>query len=609
MKLLVIKIVRIKDLQGNVVRFQDLESILKETESETKSQLNQQKENIEKIRKLRQKIGIFRGEGKDEFITFRGNLDYEAEGSDYGHIEVSRYWESDDEQDECDKDWEEFEKFWNDEEEFEYIPNYKFQSVLLPDALKQNLVQVAPESKSEINLARPFSLYPIQREAVVKWKENKFHGIYEMATGTGKTRTAIGSIKELEKEDEKFITVVVVPTDTLGTQWKEELERWQYKTVLTMKNTNWKTSIEDLITAYSGNRIKNACIVTSYTTFANYVFQDLLTKECGTDIKKFLIADEVHHIGAPDALNGLPPLASIDYDFNLGLTATLKRYFDDVGTDFIKNYFHGVVYTYTMAQAIKDGILCKYKYHMLEVDLTKEEHVEYQAESITMAQWYTKSKKDPVADAQYQRAAERRADIVKSAHRKLEKLNEIMNEQDKFNFGIIFCNHGQIDQVQTILNNHKPRPIFSRKITHRATPNRKEKEEILHGLLKQDYDVILGINMLDEGWDCPEVKNCILMASSGNEKQYIQRRGRVLRPFTDGKLPILYPDGSTKEFAEIYDLCVMPDIPPNSAEEVRDMELGLAKKELVRMETMAETAMNYDECEKFISDIKARFGL
>ena len=59
---------------------------------------------------MRQKIGIFRGEGKDEFITFRGNLDYEAEGSDYGHIEVSRYWESDDEQDECDKDWEEFEK-------------------------------------------------------------------------------------------------------------------------------------------------------------------------------------------------------------------------------------------------------------------------------------------------------------------------------------------------------------------------------------------------------------------------------------------------------------------------------------------------------------------
>ena len=123
-------------------------------------------------------------------------------------------------------------------------------------------------------------------------------------------------------------------------------------------------------------------------------FQKILVKECGTDIKKFLIADEVHHIGAPDALNGLPPLASVDYDFGLGLTATLKRYFDDVGTDFIKNYFHGVVYTYTMAQAIKDGILCKYKYHMLEVDLTEKEYAEYQVESITMAQWYTKSKKD-----------------------------------------------------------------------------------------------------------------------------------------------------------------------------------------------------------------------
>ena len=164
--------------------------------------------------------------------------------------------------------------------------------------------------------------------------------------------------------------------------------------------------------------------------------------------------------------------------------------------------------------------------------------------------------------------------------------------------------HNQIDQVQTVLLDHKPRPIYSRKITQRATPNRKEKEEILHGLLKHDYDVILGINMLDEGWDCPEVKNCILMASSGNEKQYVQRRGRVLRTF-DGT----YADGSMKEFAEIYDLCVMPDIPPNSDEEVRDMELNLAKKELSRMELMAETAKNNDECEKFISDIKARFGL
>ena len=164
--------------------------------------------------------------------------------------------------------------------------------------------------------------------------------------------------------------------------------------------------------------------------------------------------------------------------------------------------------------------------------------------------------------------------------------------------------HKQIDQVQTTLLNHKPRPIYSKKITQRATPNRKEKEEILHGLLKQNYDAILGINMLDEGWDVPEIKNCILMASSGNEKQYIQRRGRVLRTF-EGP----YADGSMKEFAEIYDICIMPDIPPNSTEEVRQMELSLAKRELVRMETMAETAMNRDECEKFISDIKARFGL
>jgi len=571
-KFLEIRIIKIKDPQGKTVRPNDLEN----------------------ISLLRQKIGIFRGEGKKEFVTFRGNLDYDDDG-DYSHITVFRYWDSSEEK-YCDEHYTEFEKFWEGEE-FEYIQNYKFRTISLPTALKQNLIQLAPESKSEIKLERPLTLWKIQKEAIKEWKKNEFRGIYEMATGTGKTRTAIGSIKELEKHNEKFITIVVVPTDTLGVQWKEELEKWGFKTTLTMKSSNWKQEIKDLILLHKRKKIDNLCIITSYVTFANEKFQEKLLE---TDAKKFLISDEVHHIGAPDAQNGL----NYDYDFRLGLTATLKRYFDETGTEIIKKFFHGVVYIYTMAQAIKDKHLSKYKYHIREVDLTEEEYEKYQNESLIMARLYKKAKKELDAYEKFKRAAERRANVVKEAFNKLEKLNEIITERNKLNFALIYCNPGQINDAQQILNNHKPRPIFSRKITQKDTPTREEKEEIFQGMLKGNYDVILAIKILDEGWDCPEIKNCILMASSGNEKQYIQRRGRVLRPYREQ-----YHDGSTKKFAEIYDLCVLPDIPPDSDKEVMLMERKLAEKELARMEIMAESAMNYPDCEKIISKLRKKFRL
>ena len=161
------------------------------------------------------------------FITFRGNLDYDNDEREYSSITVYKYWDSSVAK-YCDRDYQEFENFWEGEE-FEYIQNYKFQALDLPNAVKQNLIKIAPESKSEIKLERPLMLRDIQREAIVEWKKNKFQGIYEMATSSGKTRTAIGSIKELEKQNEKFMTIVGVPTEVLGVQWKEVLEGWGYK--------------------------------------------------------------------------------------------------------------------------------------------------------------------------------------------------------------------------------------------------------------------------------------------------------------------------------------------------------------------------------------------
>ena len=571
-KFLEIKILKITDLNGNYVSPEDLSH----------------------ISLLKEKIGIFKGEHSRDFITFRGNLDYDDE-LDYSHITTFRYWDEG-QRESCDEDYDKFEKFW-DGEEFEYIKNYNFQAIDLPAALEQNLINVAPDSKSELNFHREFTLRKIQQKAVQKWKENGFCGIYEMATGTGKTRTAIGSMRELEKTESNFVSIIVVPTDPLAIQWKAELEKWGYTTKLTLKSSNWKQEISDYLLLAESNDVQNLCIITTYVTFSNILFQEKLDQ---SKLKKLLIADEVHHAGAANAQTGL----LFNYDFRLGLTATIKRYFDEEGTKIVTDYFHDVVYRYTMSEAIRDGYLCEYVYHIRQVDLTDDEYVDYREESLIMARYYSQIKKNPDALEKFQRAAERRANIVKSADNKLNELSKIIQEGRKLNYGLVYCNFDQIREAQNILTDNKPRPIHSRQVTQRNTPLRKQKEEIFQGLVDGLYDVILAINILDEGWDCPEVRRCILMASSGNEKQFVQRRGRILRPFDK-----TYPDGTTKEFAEIYDMCVLPNILDDADDQVRNMEMGLIKAQLNRMQIMADSAKNEADCYEIINNFKVKFGL
>lgn len=540
---------------------------------------------------LKEKDGIFVGNENDDIICFSGSLDYD-EKYDESNFSTFRYWMSD-QREKCDEIYSKFQRLWDGEEKNHFL-GLEWCISELPEKIKEKFLEDAPNSIDDVNFQRPFSLRKIQQTAIDNWKANRFHGIYEMATGTGKTRTAIGSIKELEKV-EKFFSIIIVPTDPLGIQWKNELEKWGFHTKITMGNSKWRIELEDGLRLFNSNKFHNLCIVTSYVTYAKEEFQNIIKTNKS---KKLIIADEMHHAGSEYSQNGLME----DYDYRLGLTATLERYFDEEGTKMISDFFGGVVFTYDMDEAIKDGYLCKYNYHIRQVDLTDDEYVNYRKETLTMAKNFSSIKRDPEAFEKYKRAAERRANIVKSAFNKYHELKKIIQEGNNVKYGLIYCNFDQIDKVQRILDNNKPNTIFSRQITVKKTPQRKDKEEIFEGLVDDLYDVILAINILDEGWDCPEIKNCILMANTGNEKQYVQRRGRVLRPNNK-----TYSDGSKKEYADVYDMCVLPEI-NSEDEDVKRMEKRLIEKELNRMQIMANSAKN-DECRDFLNEYRERVGL
>jgi superfamily II DNA or RNA helicase len=161
-----------------------------------------------------------------------------------------------------------------------------------------------------------------------------------------------------------------------------------------------------------------------------------------------------------------------------------------------------------------------------------------------------------------------------------------------------------MNTVKSILNNVKPKPIINREITADNPKDPKKRIEILKDLAQEKYFAIVANRVLDEGADVPEAKNCIMLASTGNPKQFIQRRGRVLRKFSD-----TYPDGSKKEFATIYDILIIPELSDDYTEEEIRIERAIVKSQILRQEMMANIAKNREECLAEIEKIKQKFAL
>ena len=169
---------------------------------------------------------------------------------------------------------------------------------------------------------------------------------------------------------------------------------------------------------------------------------------------------------------------------------------------------------------------------------------------------YSMKKRDEKQEQEYSYNAEiQRADLVANAQNKLLVLEKIINSIFNIKQTLIYCtsnpspiaslsNTTQLNDVKKILNDNQR---VSTSITF-ENPT-KDRRMILEKLSQGHYDCITAIKCLDEGVDIPSVETAIIMASSGNPKQYIQRRGRVLRQNKK--------TGKTK--AIIYDILVILD--------------------------------------------------
>jgi superfamily II DNA or RNA helicase len=554
------------------------------------------------------KIGIFEDE-EGNMLSFSGSVNESATGWIFNREEfkVFRNWDEE-EKPYFDFDYKRFKKFWDG--------NSKRTKILdATEAIQKKLIEIAPPKFEDLDLEKwiktentkkhkATKLWDHQKQAIDNWISKGGKGIFEMATGTGKTLAALGCLNNMINKEKKLITVITCPYDHLVKQWLGEIESFGMECdmiIADSSNPGWKDEIVNDIYDIENDVSDKLIILTTHDTFSSNDFISIMQK---TNIKLFLIADEVHGLGAPERKKGM-----LDkYDYRLGLSATPKRYFDIEGTEKIFNYFGDTVFKFTLKEAINtinpdtgETYLTQYEYKPYFTEMTDEEFIKYEKETRKIARAYYSTKNNEEKEMWFNLLCIKRQEIVKNCSNKYILFNKILDEIGEVKFCLVYCSPQQIDKIQEIL---LEKNILQHKFTNieSVKPEEKyggssERSFLIKKFGEGVYDVLVAMKCLDEGIDIRPARIAILLSSSGNSREYIQRRGRVLRHFPGKKKAI------------IYDIIVVPTLTGSISKDFYDLERKILMKELVRYKDFADDAINTLECIKKIEQIEKKYNI
>lgn len=525
------------------------------------------------------KVGILK-DNENNLISFSGSDNETAAGWLYNieEFKVFKSWD-DGEEKYVYSDLETFFDYWNG-------ITARTNVIELPSAIKKELIDYAPVSRKELiviskETRKPINLRNYQEEAIDSWFANGCRGLFEMATGTGKTITSLSAFKQLSSTKDKLVTVIACPQLHLIDQWIKDVENFHSGKILkaSSKESNWKSKIAALHRDFYMGLEDNVVIMTTHDTLSSDFFIEKIKK---IDSDKLLIVDEVHGIGSAHRLNGLMR----DYNYRLGLSATPKRWFDEEGTQAIYDYFGDVVFEFDIKRALTDvndegkHFLTPYYYYPIIVDLTDEEYSRYRELSQKIAQAIARKKNSNVKVSLSALCNERQK-IINNAEEKYYEFRKLLREHEDIDKLIVYCSDRQIDKVQEILIEENITP--QHRFTHTESSGKKKGEEfsqrerILRNFEKGNYKALVAIKCLDEGVDVPVAENAIILSSTSNPREHVQRRGRILR------------NAPGKDYATIYDFLVFPN-------EKTESGTKIMKKEIDRYREFAELAINSLDC-------------
>ena len=454
------------------------------------------------------------------------------------------------------------------------------------------------------------TLHDYQKEAIASWVGENYRGIFDMATGTGKTYTGLGAVSKLcEDLKDDLAVVIVCPYQHLVEQWVEDIVRFNIKTIIGYSSSSQKDWKKRLAQAVRDQKLradkKFFCFICTNATFTNPYVQEQIGK-----IKSpvLLLVDEAHNFGA----KSLSQLLDDRFEYRLALSATLERHRDEEGTAALYNFFGKKCIVYSLERAIKEDKLTPYKYHPVLVYLNEEELGHYEQISYELSKHVIKGKNGRIKlDSYGEILAIKRSRIVAGAINKIDRLLDVITPYKDDHFLLVYCGAThiasptsdrtdtdeseikQIEAVTRLLGNSLGMKVSKFTAEEDIEERNSIKQHFKDG---DDLQAIVAIKCLDEGVNIPGIKTAFILASTTNPKEYIQRRGRVLR-----KSP-----GTGKEYAEIYDFVTLPrplDEVSGLTEDQMKRDLSLVKNELSRVLEFGRLSMNSMEATQIIWEI------
>jgi len=484
----------------------------------------------------------------------------------------------------------------------------------------KRLVRKLEEDVDELT-SRPRFPYPsgprqYQIDAYQNWVANDHGGIFAMATGTGKTITSLNCLLQEASRDPNgtYHALILVPTITLVNQWEDEARSFNFQEVIKVSSKEqWEKRLATTLS--DARRIPTSFLIIS--TYASFVKARFLKYVKQLPQDTLFIADEAHNVGSASVLN---KLATIPTRKRIGLSATPKRIYDPEGSEAMEAFFgdkEPYTYSFSMERAIEEGILCKYYYYPHIVNLDSDELIEYVEISKKLSKLAGMNQAAGDKGDIIERLLLKRKQIIHKAKFKMDSAKEILEERFRkdgnLSYTFIYVPEGNrlekttdddtgdesveevriIDQYTRMVGS-----ISSNIMVNKFVSSMPNRDAVLDQFRDGDIQVIASMKCLDEGVDIPRAQHAIFCSSTGNPRQFIQRRGRILRR---------HPE---KYQAVIHDLVVIPDLTLSTkASETYSVERSMVQKELERVMYFASLSMNPYDTEAVFEEICKHYDL
>lgn len=525
------------------------------------------------------KLGILT-DTRGNKVVFYGssNETYSGYIQNYEKIRIAKSWELGF-KDIVEEEEKEFDDLWDGKNNFLQI--YPFNEVVA-----KNIITVIEKKKSNVETNKSdIVLRDYQINAINAWVNNGYNGFYIMATGTGKTWTAIYSALELLKQ-RSCIIVICAPYIHLLKQWADDLEKVFTDSRIIMvssENPNWSKQISDEIIAKKYNSNRKIVIVSTIKSFRTQKFNDVISKSSD---EKLLIVDEAHRFtDRSDDLHSI-------YKYMLGLSATpFSGKSASKGIE-LMNFFGGQVFNLPIEEALERGYLVQYNYYPIYVNATDDEQVRFNNYTRQILSCFRNGvciNKDLLV-----RAVRNRLRVISMAEEKYTRIDYILNHIKHRDHFVVYCGDGklfdnntgeEIRHIQAIKRKLSEHDYRSSQFT--AQENMNERMQLVEAFNNGEISALAAIRCLDEGINIPSIKSALILSSNDDYREFVQRRGRILRTFKG------------KNVANIYDVIVLPN---NELQSWAGIELR-------RFKEFGRLARNWEVLQDEYNQLLGEYGL